>query len=118
MKTFFLQIKSFFLELYNDRRIPEFDKKIVITIFLFLAIRILFIPDWIPYELLAPLEIFIMLALIFDYFFNVLDHNLLLSHYPWSMKSFTRFQRIGRFMAFFIPAFISDNLWKYIRDPF
>ena len=118
MKNFFNQIKNFVSEIASEKRIPESDKKILAGVLIVLFLRIFLIPDWIPYTLLAPLDIFLMLALVLDYFFQVLDSRVLLSHYPWGMKSFARLQRIAHFMSFFIPSFISDNLWKYIREPF
>ena len=116
MKTFIYQIKSFFNETSADPRIPLRDKKMILAILIVLAVRILFIPDWIPY--FGILDVLFLIGVVLDYFFGVIDQSLLLSHYPWGMKSFARIKRFSLFIAFFAPDFISDNLWEYTKDPF
>lgn len=116
MKIFFAKLKTFLTATANDERIPSRDKKVLIAMVALLISPIDIIPDWIP--VIGLLDDFIMLGLILDYFFSVLDQAILLSHYPWGMKSFARLKRIARFMSFFVPNIIKDNLWKYTRDPF
>jgi uncharacterized membrane protein len=116
IKLFFTQLKAFLVESSNDPRIPMRDKKMVMGILIVLGIRILFIPDWIPY--IGILDILFLMGIILDYFFGVIDQSLLLSHYPWGMKSFARIRRISQFIAFFAPGFVKDNLWVYTKDPF
>jgi len=74
------------------------------------------IPDWIP--ILGLLDDLIILAFILDYFFTVLDSNVLLSHYPWDMKSFARLRAIARGFNFLVPRFIKKRLWQYVGDPY
>jgi hypothetical protein len=110
-------MKSFIKNLAADSRIPKQDKKVVIGLLsLVLLLPLLFTTEEIP--LAVKLVVLIMFALVVDYFFIVLDSTIVLSHYPWSMKSFARLQRIGQFFSFFVPGFIKNNLWKYERDPF
>lgn len=109
-------MKSFFKNVSADSRIPNFDKKIIIVLMLLILSPLDFIPDWIP--LMGLLDDFVMLALILDYFFETLDTSIVLSHYPWPMKSFNRLQRIAHFFAFFAPNFIKNHLWKYKREPY
>lgn len=116
MNTFFSDLKKFFLSTYNDPRIPERDKKIFLSLVGLLFLRILFIPDWIPY--LGPLDVLILLGILGDFVFNVLDQNLLLSHYPWGMKSFARMKRVALFFSIFAPGFLTNHLWQYTKDPF
>ena len=116
MKFFFNQLKEFLNETAKDPRIPQRDKKLVVGILAVIVIRILFIPDWIPY--IGILDILFLIGIVLDYFFGVIDQNLLLSHYPWGMKSFARIRRFSLFIAFFAPNFIKDNLWEYTKDPF
>jgi uncharacterized membrane protein YkvA (DUF1232 family) len=116
MKSFFLDLKIFIYNVSIDQRIPARDKKILLVLIVLILSPIDFIPDWIPtYGLIDD---FFMLALVFDYFFEVLDQSVLLSHFPWSMKVFSRLQRIGHFFAFFAPNFIRFNLWQYKKEPF
>jgi uncharacterized membrane protein len=116
MKILFINLKSFISSTYADERIPQKDKKLIVVLLVILALRILFIPDWIPY--FGILDILFLLAIIVDYFFGVLDQNLLLSHYPWGMKSFARIKRMASFLSLFAPPFIKDNIWQYTKDPF
>ena len=116
MKSFFNDIKKFVIGTAQDQRIPSRDKKILIALVILIISPIDFIPDWIP--LLGLLDDFVYLAIIFNYFFNTLDQRILLSHYPWTMKSYARLQRVAHFFSFFAPEFINNNLWKYSRDPF
>ncbi|MDO9181095.1 MAG: hypothetical protein Q7U04_01740 [Bacteriovorax sp.] len=116
MKNFFKQIKEFLNEIFKDPRIPLRDKKIILGICLMTIVRILFIPDWIPY--FGILDLLFLMGIVLDYFFGIIDQSLLLSHYPWGMKSFARIRRFSLFIAFFAPGFIKDNLWEYTKDPF
>ena len=116
MKKFFQNLKTFLTETANDERIPSRDKKVLIAMVALLVSPLDIIPDWIP--VFGLLDDLVILALISDYFFSVLDQSILLSHYPWGMKSFARIRRVAGFLAFFVPNIIKDNLWKYTRDPY
>lgn len=116
MKKFFNELTDFLKNTANDERIPERDKKVLLAMIALIISPIDFIPDWIP--VIGLLDDFILFALILDYFFSVLDQSILLSHYPWGMKSFARLKRIARFTSMFVPNFIKDNIWKYVREPF
>jgi hypothetical protein len=116
MKKMLMQLRNFTVEVYSDKRIPKRDKKVFIGILVLILARILFIPDWIP--LFGILDVLILLGICSDYCFSILDQNVLLSHYPWGMKSFARFKRIALFLAFFAPEFITDRLWEYTKEPF
>jgi hypothetical protein len=116
MNLFYHQIRSFILNLSRDSRIPDFDKKIIISLLIIIIIPIDFIFKW--NSGVGGFINFFALAFLFEYFFETLDHQIILSHYPWGMKSFTRFQRLAHFFAFFVPNFIKNNLWKYEREIF
>lgn len=116
MKQFFTQLKNFLTDTANDERIPTRDKKVLLAMVALLISPIDIIPDWIP--VIGLLDDLIILSLILDYFFSVLDQAILLSHYPWGMKSFARIRRVAQFLSFLVPNIIKDNLWKYTRDPF
>jgi uncharacterized membrane protein YkvA (DUF1232 family) len=116
MKNFFVKLKNFLTETANDERIPMRDKKVLLAMVALLISPIDIIPDWIP--MLGLLDDLIILALIMDYFFDVLDQTILLSHYPWGMKSFARIRRVAGVLSFFVPNFIKDRIWQYTRDPF
>jgi uncharacterized membrane protein len=116
MKKFFYETRNFITTTWKDERIPKRDKNILIILFVILVLRILIIPPWIPY--FGVLDILFLLAIILDYIFDVLDQSLILSHYPWGMKSFARIRRMASFLSLFAPGFIKDNIWQYTKDPF
>lgn len=116
MKNFFINLKNFLTNTAADERIPERDKKILLAMVALIFSPIDLIPDWIP--VIGLLDDAIILALVLDYFFDVLDQNILLSHYPWGMKSFARIRRFARFTSFLVPNVIKNNLWKYTQDPY
>lgn len=116
MKNAFRQLQLFISETWMDQRIPKRDKKLIIGILVLLLIRIFFIPDWIPY--FGILDVLFLMGVIGDYLFSIVDQSLLLSHYPWGMKSFARIRRIALFLAIFAPSFITDHLWEYTKEPF
>ena len=116
MKNFFVKLKNFLTETANDERIPSRDKKVLLAMVALLISPVDIIPDLIP--IIGLFDDVIILALIMDYFFEVLDQNILLSHYPWGMKSFARLRRFAGVLSFFVPNIIKNNLWKYTRDPF
>lgn len=113
---FFTDLKNFITNVANDSRIPARDKKVLMAMVALLLSPFDIIPDWIP--VIGLLDDVIILAFILDYFFTVLDSNLLLSHYPWDMKSFARVRSIARGFNFLVPKFIKKRLWQYVGDPY
>ena len=113
---FFTDLKTFITNVANDSRIPSRDKKVLMAMVALLVSPFDIIPDWIP--VVGLLDDFIILGFILDYFFTVLDSNLLLSHYPWDMKSFARVRSIARAFNFVVPGFIKKRLWQYVGDPY
>ena len=95
----------------QDSRIPVADKKILLILVALILSPIDLIPDWIP--LLGQLDDALMLAIILDYFFNHLDQNILLSHYPWGMKSFIGIKKSAKIITFFAPQWIKKKIWSY-----
>jgi uncharacterized membrane protein YkvA (DUF1232 family) len=113
---FFTNLKNFITNVANDSRIPSRDKKVLMAMVALLISPFDIIPDWIP--VVGLLDDFIILAFILDYFFSVLDSNLLLSHYPWDMKSFARVRSFARTFNFLVPGFVKKRLWQYVGDPY
>lgn len=116
MKKFFNELKEFLTNTANDPRIPERDKKTLLILIALIISPIDIIPDWIP--LIGVIDDLVLLSIVLDYFFDVLDQEILLSHYPWGMKSFARLKRIARLTSFFVPNIIKNNIWKYVKDPY
>ena len=113
---FFRKLKEFLISTANDERIPARDKKILLALVALLLSPLDLIPDWIP--VIGLFDDFFMLAIILDYFFQVLDSRILLSHYPWDMKSFARLRAVARWMQMFVPRFVKRKLWSYVGDPY
>jgi uncharacterized membrane protein YkvA (DUF1232 family) len=102
---------SFIKEVANDERIPERDKKVLLVLLGLIISPIDIIPDWIP--VFGQIDDVIILSIILDYFFNHLDSELLLSHFPWDMKAFIRLRKAARWIARLTPTWIKDRIWKY-----
>lgn len=116
LKSFANELITFLKAVTNDSRIPERDKKILAGLLALIISPIDFIPDWIP--ILGQLDDLVMAALVLDYLFSVLDSEVLLSHWPWGMKSFARLRRVARFVGLFAPGFIKKRIWKYEGRPY
>ncbi len=114
--SFFRKLKEFIVNVSKDERIPSRDKKIILAMVVLIISPIDFIPDWIPF--LGQLDDLILLSIVLDYFFRVLDSNILLSHYPWGMKSFAVLRNIARSLNLFVPNWIQKRIWKYIGSPY
>ena len=102
---------NFLKAVTSDERIPEKDKTLLLILVALVISPIDFIPDWIP--ILGQLDDLLILSIILDYFFNHLDRTILLSHYPWGMKSFVRLQKIASVVTFFAPQWIKKRIWSY-----
>jgi uncharacterized membrane protein YkvA (DUF1232 family) len=113
---FFKDLKNFLVNTANDERIPSNDKKIVLAMVALIISPFDLIPDWIPF--FGLLDDVVILSLIMDYFFTVLDSRILLSHFPWDMKAFARMRAIARGMQFMVPRFVKKRLWSYVGDPY
>lgn len=108
---FFKDLADFIKNVAQDARIPESDKKIILILLALIISPIDLIPDWIP--ILGQLDDIVMLSVVLDYFFNHLDSQILLSHYPWGMKSFARVRRMARFITFLTPKWIKQRIWQF-----
>jgi uncharacterized membrane protein YkvA (DUF1232 family) len=113
---FFKKLIQFIREVAADDRIPARDKKVVVALVALLASPLDLIPDWIP--LIGQLDDLVVLALLLDYFFNVLDQEILLSHYPWGMKSYIWVRRVARAIAVLTPPPIKRRLWTFQPSPY
>lgn len=105
---------QFVKDVANDKRIPAHDKKILLTLIALIISPIDFIPDWIP--VIGILDDIVMIALVFDYLFEHLDSDILLSHYPFGMKSFISIRRFSRMISWMTPEFIKSKIWKFKPD--
>ena len=113
---FFKKLKIFIKQLARDKRIPSRDKKIILFLLILIISPFDLIPDWTPF--FGQLDDLAMIAMVMDYFFTVLDSNLLLSHYPWGMKSFAMLRSFARMFGFIVPRFVKRSVWKYVPDPY
>jgi uncharacterized membrane protein YkvA (DUF1232 family) len=114
--SFFQKLKEFLQNVANDERIPSRDKKIILGMIALIISPVDLIPDWIPF--FGQLDDLVLIAFVMDYYFTVLDSNVLLSHYPWGMKSYIRLKTIAKFLQFLVPRFMKKKLWTYVGDPY
>lgn len=116
MLKFLNDVKDFLTNTAKDPRIPDRDKKVLLAMIALLISPFDIIPDWIP--VFGILDDLIILSVILDYFFSVLDQNIILSHFPWGMKSFVRLKSITHFTQYFVPKLVKKKLWKYVGSPY
>ncbi len=116
MMTFFTKLKTFITDVANDTRIPSKDKKILLAMVALVLSPFDIIPDWIP--VFGIIDDVIIISIILDYFFEVLDSQLLLSHFPWNMTRFAQVRRVSRALQIFVPKFIKKKLWSYVGSPY
>ncbi len=107
---------EFVKEVARDPKIPSRDKRVILVLLALIISPFDLIPDWIP--VYGLLDDFVMIAIVMDYFFNVLDDQMLLSHYPFGMKSFATVRRAGRTLAIFSPSFLMNLIWRYKPLPY
>jgi uncharacterized membrane protein YkvA (DUF1232 family) len=113
---FLTDLKNFLVNTAKDQRIPERDKKILLAMIALVLSPFDIIPDWIP--IFGVLDDIVILSLILDYFFSVLDQEVLLSHFPWTMKSYVRLKSITHVTQYLVPRFIKKKLWSYVGSPY
>jgi len=113
---FLKQLVNFIKTVAEDERIPARDKRVLLALVALLISPLDLIPDWIP--VIGMLDDVMIVAIVLDYFFNVLDQEILLSHYPWGMKSFVTVRRLSRFISFLTPPFLKNRIWKYEASPY
>ncbi|MDZ4676722.1 MAG: YkvA family protein [Oligoflexia bacterium] len=105
------QLIAFIKDVSNDVRIPDADKKILLVLIALIISPIDLIPDWIPF--FGMLDDIVILGVVLDYFFNHLDQVILLSHYPWDMKSYIRVRKFAHIITFLTPDWIKHKIWKF-----
>lgn len=108
---FFKKLIGFLQATAKDARIPERDKAVLAVLVALVLSPFDIIPDWIP--VIGVLDDIVIIAIVLDYFFNHLDGEVLLSHYPWGMKSFVRIRRVARAIAWRAPGWVKRRVWKY-----
>jgi hypothetical protein len=113
---FFRKLLQFVQDVARDERIPERDKVVVGGLLLLILSPVDLIPDWIP--VLGMLDDIAMIALVLDYLVNTLDERILLSHYPFGMKSYSRLRRLARILSLLAPKFLKRRIWAYTRPPY
>ncbi len=116
MIQFGKNILQFLKDVANDERIPPRDKKVLLALIALVISPFDIIPDWIP--VLGQLDDLVIIALILDYLFNKLDSEILLSHYPWGMKSFANLKKYSRIIAMLTPAALKNKIWAYQGSPY
>jgi uncharacterized membrane protein YkvA (DUF1232 family) len=113
---FIKDLISFFKNVSQDSRIPDRDKMIILSLVALIISPVDLIPDWIPF--LGQLDDLVLIAVILDYFFRVLDAEILLSHWPWNLKSYSRVKKFATLLQFFVPKFLKKRIWKFVGRPY
>ena len=111
MMKYLKELIAFIKNVANDARIPEADKKILLVLVALVLSPFDIIPDWIP--IIGVLDDFVIVAIVLDYLFNHLDQDILLSHYPWTMKSFVRLRGFAKTVSWLAPSWVKQRVWSY-----
>ena len=114
LKNFGSDCVVFIKAVAADDRIPSRDKKVILACLALVVSPLDLIPDWIP--IIGILDDIVLIAIVLDYFFDVLDQDIILSHFPWSMKTYTWLRRTSRMISRLTPTFIKSNIWKFEGD--
>lgn len=115
-KKFLNDLAGFVRAVAEDPRIPSRDKKVVLALLALVLSPVDLIPDWIPF--FGWLDDFVIIAIVLDYFFEVLDQEIILSHYPWGMRSYTWCRRASRLISQFAPKRFKKWVWKFEGSPY
>jgi uncharacterized membrane protein YkvA (DUF1232 family) len=113
---FLKKLGKFLKDVAQDERIPDRDKAVLTAMIALIISPIDIIPDWIP--VIGVLDDMVLAAIVLDYICNVLDDEVLLSHYPWGMKSYVRMKKAARVIAALTPQPIKTRIWQYQPDPY
>ncbi len=113
---FLKELINFVKAVAEDERIPPRDKKVVLVLLALIISPIDLIPDWIP--IIGLMDDVVILAIVLDYFFNVLDQDIILTHFPWSMKKYAMVRRVCRTVAVITPNFAKKLIWKFEGSPY
>ena len=116
MLTSLKEMGTFLTAVVADQRIPERDRHILGAMVVLVISPIDLIPDWIP--VFGQLDDLVLIALILDYFFSVLDESVLLTHWPWDMKKFVTLKRFAKTIGIFAPNLLKKKIWKYVGAPY
>lgn len=108
------KIGEFLSNLWREQQIPLRDKKIHVLLLVLIISPLDAIPDWISW--VGLLDDAFYFAIIGDFYFNILDSRILLSHFPSDMKSFSRLKKIFTCLDFLIPNAMMNSFWHYKRD--
>lgn len=116
VKAFLNTLAGFIRAVAEDQRIPSRDKKVILALLALVLSPVDLIPDWIPF--FGWLDDFVIIAIVLDYFFEVLDQEIILSHYPWDMKSYVWLRRAARMITRFAPEGFKRWVWKFEGSPY
>lgn len=114
LKKFGSDCVEFIKAVADDERIPSRDKKVILACLALVISPLDIIPDWIP--IIGILDDIVLIAIVLDYFFDVLDQEIILSHFPWSMKTYLWLRRTSRIISRMTPNFIKSRIWKFESD--
>ena len=105
------RIYKFLKDVANDERIPPRDKQVLLGLLALLVSPFDIIPDWVP--VLGQIDDLVIIALISDYFFNKLNDEILLSHWPWSKTRYEGLKKYARMVAWMTPEKLKNRVWSY-----
>ncbi len=104
---FFSCIKN----VWFDPRIPTRDRWVVAASLFLIVSPVDFIPDVIP--IIGVVDDLILISFVLDYFFNRLEDNIILDHFPFNKSKFYFFKNFIGKICQISPQHMLHFLWKY-----
>ncbi len=111
-----LGLWEFFSGIARDERVPKRDKRLTLIFMLLVISPFDFIPDWFP--IVGQLDDLVWIALMGDYYFRILDSEIVLGRWPFGMKSYQSVRRFFEMLATPLPRFLKNNVWKFKISPY
>ena len=107
VSQFFGCIKNIWL----DRRIPTRDRWVIAGATFLIISPLDIIPDVIP--VIGVVDDLILISFILDYFFNRLEDNIILDHFPFNKNYFYSLKQTIGNICKISPQHMLHFLWKY-----
>ena len=104
---FFSCIKN----VWFDRRIPTRDRWVIAVVTFLIISPLDIIPDVIP--VVGVIDDLILISFVLDYFFNQLEDNVILDHFPFNKNRFYAFKTMIGNICKISPQHMLHFLWKY-----
>ncbi|HSP05798.1 MAG TPA: YkvA family protein [Acidobacteriota bacterium] len=103
---------DFLRALAVDDRLPLQNRVMLGGLLAYLLTPIDIIPDFVP--VLGWLDDAFVTVIILDYVFNSADTEVILEHYPWNKKHFSRMKTYAERLSWMVPGRLKKLMFKQV----